>query len=133
VTAVRRELASWLDDHGIDDERAHPVLLVASELTTNAVIAARKLVHLAVELGGTAILVEVRDDGPGFPPAPPPHVTSADPSPAHDLPPGAPAEFGVDERGRGLVIVDRLSREVTVRSDAAGTLVRATITLDDAR
>jgi len=82
------------------------VLLVVSELVTNALVHARppatlRLWRLSVD-GRRAVHVEVTDGGPTAPPGP---QCAPDP----------------DEHGRGLGIVTVLSARCGLRADRAGT------------
>jgi anti-sigma regulatory factor (Ser/Thr protein kinase) len=70
------------------------IQLVISELVTNASRVARTSVVVRVSLRGSEVLVEVDDDGPGWP-----TLREAGPG---------------DVEGRGLTIVDRLSEEIGV-------------------
>lgn len=81
---VRRRLGEWALDQAADD-----VLLLVSELVTNAVHHARSAVELTLRTDGKAVRVEIRDDSP----APPVHQAFTD-----------------DRlRGRGIALVDALS------------------------
>jgi anti-sigma regulatory factor (Ser/Thr protein kinase) len=65
-------------------------LLVVSELATNAVTAGRTVVNMTVEIHRDHVRVAAYDDGPGMP---------------------RPVSAGASDRqGRGLAIVDSLSR-----------------------
>jgi anti-sigma regulatory factor (Ser/Thr protein kinase) len=85
--AARRFLQDALDRWGVDPG---DVLLVASELVANAIIHARTVFSVAVDRTRTGVRVEVED---------------------HDVHLPVRRERDVDaEFGRGLVIVDELSR-----------------------
>lgn len=110
TSAVRLRLARWLDGIGIEDHEAiDDVLLIVSELATNAIRAACTQAHARVALGPRDLEVEVSDDGPGLPP-----------EARAVLDASAPAA----DRLRGLYLVSELSDEVTVSSGAAGTVIR---------
>jgi anti-sigma regulatory factor (Ser/Thr protein kinase) len=85
---VRSTLRSWGVDAALDD-----LLLVASELFTNAVLHGDGTVELSVERRDDAVRVEVVDGG---------HPQAQVP-----LAPVEPSLFS----GRGLAIVDRVARE----------------------
>ncbi|MFG2891380.1 ATP-binding protein [Streptomyces sp. NPDC048248] len=89
---ARRALADW----GVGQERGHGVLVVISELVANAVEHATPPVHLCFDPGGGAatqgaVRISVAD---GCPP-----LTRGE----------RVAGCGVDERGRGLAIVEALA------------------------
>jgi len=112
LSPARRRLRAWmtstLDVSGpvLDD-----ILLVASELATNAVRAARSVVELRAWPGAGGVTVEVADDGPGF----------------DGLSPSRLLPDPTLERGRGLFLVHSLTRDFIVQSGLHGTLVRCTI------
>jgi len=86
---VRRELAARLRARNdLDDGELAAIELVVSELVTNAICVARRSVVVRVCDQGDAVLVEVDDDGPGWPSI-------------HRAGPDATS-------GRGLMIVDHL-------------------------
>jgi anti-sigma regulatory factor (Ser/Thr protein kinase) len=62
---ARRALDERLD-HGFDDEQSGTLLLLVSELVTNAILHAGAPVLLRVEAGPARLRVEVHDRGPGF-------------------------------------------------------------------
>ena len=113
VSACRRRLRAWLTADVLGaGESVDDVLLVAAELGTNAVRAARTGVELRAWIDPGQVTVEVTDDGPGFDGllASGEHV----PDPA-------------SEQGRGLFLVRSVAKECRVQSGPNGTLVRATI------
>jgi len=78
-------------------------LLVVSELVTNAVTAGRTVVSITVEIHREHVRVAACDDGPGLP---------------------RPVAAGADDRhGRGLAIVDSLSRAWGVQRQSHGKQV----------
>lgn len=91
---VRHELKERLADEHVDATDLASVQLVISELVTNASRAAQSSVVVRVSVRGSSVLVEVDDDGPGWP-----TVREATPE---------------DTAGRGLTIVDHLSETVGV-------------------
>jgi anti-sigma regulatory factor (Ser/Thr protein kinase) len=82
-------------------------LLVVSELATNAVTAGRTVVSITVEIHRDHVRVAAYDDGPGVP-----RPIAAGPS---------------DRHGRGLAIVDSLSRAWGVRPQLPGKQVWADV------
>lgn len=94
--------ASGLPADVVDDAE-----LLVSELVSNAVLHGSPVITLCVDLGPPCIGVGVRDEGEGVPP------TAVEPPP-----PWRP-------RGRGLMIVDRLSESwgVTVSEPPPGKTV----------
>ncbi|MFK4148678.1 ATP-binding protein [Streptomyces sp. NPDC004065] len=106
VSAVRRRVSAVLCDWNLPAEAADDVLLVVSELVTNALVHARPpaVLHLwRVPADGCAVVrVEVTDQGAAVLPGP-----SSSPDP--------------DEHGRGLGIVNALSARCGVRRDPGGT------------
>lgn len=115
LSVGRRRLGAWLTANVTQDEDSvADVLLVAGELGTNAVRAARSGVELRAWAGPGEVTVEVTDDGHGF----------------DGLLPGVDlAPDPVLERGRGLFLVQSLAKETRVQSGPNGTLVRCTIAL----
>ena len=108
VPFARDQLARVLtDDWGIGTEAGEPALLVATELLTNAVEHARAPITLTVGLAAECVRVEVHD-------------AAADPpeQQPHDI--WAP-------RGRGLQLVDGLSRRWGWSPDADGKTVWADV------
>jgi anti-sigma regulatory factor (Ser/Thr protein kinase) len=90
ASEARRSLAEL----ALDARVARDLELVVSELVTNSVehsgVGPEGSVRLNVELDANRVLVEVLDEGSGF---------NAEDREAH----------GTDERGRGLLLVDRLA------------------------
>ena len=113
VPLARHLLCDWLDNQPVAAEEVEDLPLVVSELCTNAVRAARHEVILRAWAEGTALVIEVEDDGGG------------DPELTHvELEPTVPdVEL---ERGRGLFLAEALSDELTVEHQGDRTLVRAT-------
>ena len=77
------------------------VRLVASELATNAVVHARSPVTVTLAASDCTVLLTVRDDSPSVPVRAAPQAT--------------------DMRGRGLLLVELLSREWGVNNDGSGS------------
>ncbi len=107
VSAVRGRIRTVLTDWNLAADTADDILLVASELLTNALVHA--LPPATLRLWRTradrcaAVHVEVTDQGPAAPTGPP----AAAPDP--------------DEHGRGLAIVTTLATRCGVRVHADGT------------
>lgn len=112
VPELRRELRNWLTPLVRD---ADDVVLVASELLANAVIAASREVRLAVTVDAGVVHLEVADDG---------------------LVAGGLEEMGrvlpssEAERGRGLFLVRAVARDVQVRTTPEGTVLSAAVPVE---
>ncbi|MEU6096934.1 ATP-binding protein [Streptomyces sp. NPDC047079] len=107
VSAVRRRVRSVLTMLNLPADAAENVLLVVSELLTNALVhalppATLRLTQVLVD-GDCAVRVEVTDNGPARPSGPP----------------GRPVD--PDEHGRGLGIVTTLSARCGVHVRPGGT------------
>jgi anti-sigma regulatory factor (Ser/Thr protein kinase) len=103
---VRRAVASWLRSRGFPTVGLDDLLLVVSELVTNAVVHARTAARFELRWDGRRATVEVTD-GDRHPPA---------------LPDEAPA-IG----GRGLFLIDRLTTAWGSDAGPSGKTVWATI------
>jgi anti-sigma regulatory factor (Ser/Thr protein kinase) len=90
----------------VSDATCDDLVLIASELVTNAVQSGADDISISVVVSAEGFLLTVNDDGPGWP------VMS-----------GAPAAA---EHGRGLAIVDHLADSWEVVPQARGKRVRAT-------
>jgi sigma-B regulation protein RsbU (phosphoserine phosphatase) len=112
VTAARRAVAGWLGAQPIGADRVPDLLLAVTELTTNAMRAARTAVEVRCWLTDDAVMVEVTDDGRGFDPAIANDVRELDP---------------LAERGRGLFLAGALVDECTIESGPNGTIVRCLV------
>jgi anti-sigma regulatory factor (Ser/Thr protein kinase) len=86
--------------------------LVVSELVTNAIVHAGGAVRITVTRDGDNVRIDVHDNGSGFP-----HLRTADTSPG----------------GRGLHIVDQLSKQWGSQPTATGKLVWAVVSCADQR
>jgi len=110
ATLARHFLSDWLDRQPVDPAAVGDLLLVASELCTNAMQAAQdrgSQVVLRVAAEGDSIAIDVENDGGGFA-----WQRRAGP-PDPDM-----------ESGRGLFLVEALTDELTVRQDPSRTIVR---------
>jgi anti-sigma regulatory factor (Ser/Thr protein kinase) len=110
ATLARHFLSDWLDRQPVDPASVGDLLLVASELCTNAMYAAQdrgSQVVLRVAAEDDSIAIAVENEGDGFA-----WQRSADP-PDPDL-----------ESGRGLFLVEALTDELTVQQDPNRTVVR---------
>ncbi|HEX2192516.1 MAG TPA: SpoIIE family protein phosphatase [Acidimicrobiales bacterium] len=113
IPLSRHLFADWVEHLSLDDAERSDLLLVVSELCSNAVRHASGApggLVLRAWAEGDAIVVEVEDDGAGFE--------------LHgrydDEPPDPSAE-----RGRGLYVVEALTDEMSVRRNGGTTVVRA--------
>ena len=119
IRLARHVLANWLElQPGVDVDAIDDLLVVCSELVTNAVdhsaasvtdTPTEPVVTLRAAVDGDAIRFEVENAGDGFP-WPTSRVIA-------DVPP-------TDERGRGLFIVEALTDELDVRASGGRTIVR---------
>lgn len=114
IPVARHLFGAWLAYQPIDESDREDMLVIASELCTNAVRAARGEVRpcaLRAWRDGDAIVVEAEDDGAGF----------AGPTRGPDQVP-EPRQTG----GRGLFLVQSLvdEFELLAGSEGSGTLVR---------
>lgn len=85
---ARRAIRLWLGEASFSGSRLDDVLIVVSELVSNAVIHAHTSLRLVIRYDGRRLLTEVFDGDPRLP-----------------VPPDEPGDVG----GRGLFLVDRLS------------------------
>ncbi len=111
VPLARHLLGDWLEHLAIDDSERDDLLLVASELCSNAVRhASGKPGALAMRAwaDGDALVVEVEDDGAGM------ELSHRMEDPDLDA-----------ETGRGIYVVRALTDDLTVRRFEERTIVRA--------
>jgi anti-sigma regulatory factor (Ser/Thr protein kinase) len=111
VAALRRATDAFLHE-STDDRMRHTLLLVVSELCTNAIEAlqnSRAELTLRVRDLPSCVVIEVEDGGPGFGSVIGREVIDAD-----------------AERGRGLQVVRSLVDEVAVDRSYGRTIVRCT-------
>jgi anti-sigma regulatory factor (Ser/Thr protein kinase) len=107
VPLTRARLSVVLGEWDLDGETREDILLVVTELLSNAVDHGRGPVRLAVEFRGEAVRVEVHDTGPD-----PPRPLPPDPQRA---------------RGRGLHLIEALSSRWGWADDPAGKTVWAEV------
>ena len=106
--AARTMVRPWLDHQGLPTETYDDIVLVVSELVTNAARSASERVELRLWRTADDVVVEVSDDGEGF--VPPPDSTVR-PAPRA-------------EAGRGLWLVQMLSDDCRYNPGPWGTVVR---------
>jgi anti-sigma regulatory factor (Ser/Thr protein kinase) len=117
LALMRREVVARLDPGALGAATVDNLLLVLSELATNAIQATTRdgvgaAVLVRVRPRAAAVIAEVENAGPAFVPA----------SAQQQVDPDA-------EGGRGLVIVRALTDEVTVHFRDGRCLVRAVVPL----
>jgi serine phosphatase RsbU (regulator of sigma subunit)/anti-sigma regulatory factor (Ser/Thr protein kinase) len=113
IPLARHLLSDWLDHLAVEESERADLLLVASELCSNAVrhaSGAPRAVALRAWAEDDAIVVEVEDDGGGFEL----QLRYDDETPDLEA-----------EQGRGLYVVEALTDEISVRRDDGHTIVRA--------
>jgi anti-sigma regulatory factor (Ser/Thr protein kinase) len=111
VPLARHLLGDWLEHLGIDDDERADLLLVASELCSNAIRhASGKPGALAMRAwaDADAVVVEVEDDGAGM------ELSHRMEDPDLEA-----------EQGRGIYVVRALTDDLTVRRVDERTVVRA--------
>jgi serine phosphatase RsbU (regulator of sigma subunit)/anti-sigma regulatory factor (Ser/Thr protein kinase) len=111
IPLARHLFADWLEHLGLDESEQGDLLLVASELCSNAVRhASGRPGALAVRAwaDGDALVMEVEDDGPGM------ELSARLEDPDLDA-----------EHGRGLYVVRALTDDLSVRRLNERTFVRA--------
>jgi PAS domain S-box-containing protein len=111
---ARRQVTEWLDDYPAAAADRDDLVLVASELVTNALTVAHSEVVIRVIATPGAVTIEVEDDGPGF--AFDPAILGTQPSPDA-------------ERGRGLFLVGSLVDRLHIDTDHDGSVVQTARTL----
>ena len=111
VPLARNLFADWLEHLGLDPADADDLLLVVSELCTNAVrfgSGAPGSLSVRAWADADAVVLEVSDDGRGFDWRPMDEVPDPD-----------------SDEGRGLFLVSTLADQVDVSRDGDRTVVRA--------
>jgi serine phosphatase RsbU (regulator of sigma subunit)/anti-sigma regulatory factor (Ser/Thr protein kinase) len=113
VPLARHLFADWLEHLAVDDSERSDLILVASELCSNALrhsTGAPGALSLRSWADGDAVVVEVEDDGDGF---------ELDDHYDDEI----PDLYG--EQGRGLYVVEALTDEMSVSRSDDHTVVRA--------
>lgn len=115
LSALRAAVAEYAGNLDAPPDRVSQLVIVASELSSNAVRHGGGTGSLRLSYAQGCVCCEVRDSGRGL----------SDPASAGtSLPPTrAPA-------GRGLWMVRQIAREVHIQSTPSGTTVSATVPLD---
>lgn len=108
LQSVRAHVRSVATAVGLARERLGDVVLAVDELAANALTHVEQ-VELTCWVHDVHLVVEVRDDGPGF----------HNPLAGYDFPPTQ------GRRGRGLWIARALSDDLTIRSSGHGTCIQA--------
>ncbi|MDQ6724770.1 MAG: SpoIIE family protein phosphatase [Actinomycetota bacterium] len=111
VPLTRHLFADWLEHLSLDESEVGDVLLVASELCSNAVRHASGqpgALALRAWADADALVIEVEDDGPGM------ELSRRVEDPDLDA-----------EQGRGIYVVRALIDDLTVRREGERTVVRA--------
>jgi anti-sigma regulatory factor (Ser/Thr protein kinase) len=112
--ALRAAVAAHAADLGAPAERVSHMVIVASELASNAIQHGGGQGRLRLWLADRALHCEVTDTGPGIP----------DPRRAGAAPPSTLAP-----NGRGLWIVRRLAAAMKIESSTRGTRVTVAVPL----
>src|SRR5262245_32969469 len=86
---ARQRIQDWLGGGDLPEDRLDDLMLIGSELVTNAVVHARTPLRLVVRYDGSRALAEVYDENRRLPQA---------------------AHVATDGGGRGLFLIDALSR-----------------------
>jgi serine/threonine-protein kinase RsbW len=115
IRLARHVLANWLEiQPGVDTDAIDDLLVVCSELCTNAINHATGAAHtvaLRAAVEGDAIVLEIEDDGAGF--------SWPNTGVIGDV-------LDDQEHGRGLYIVEAITDHVEVVTSRNRTVVRCT-------
>ena len=105
LSGVRRWLRAWLDESGVDSTLREDVVLGVHEAAANAIEHAgpAENVQIAASIDDRTLTIDVIDTGNWL------EGTRDD-----------------DERGRGLLIIEKVAEHVDSRRHSAGTTVRLT-------
>ena len=106
---MRDALRAMLADHGVGETTSEQVVLATQEAYNNAVVQPPGTVEVFAILSREEVVVEVRDQGPGFDAAP--HLAHHAPDP-------------MQPSGRGLFLMQELMDEIEVTSSSEGCVVR---------
>ncbi|MFC3686977.1 SpoIIE family protein phosphatase [Aquipuribacter hungaricus] len=109
IPRARREVGAALTAWGVEQDVCETVLLLLSELVTNALVHGRPPVHVRVRRGPTALALEVHDSAQTMP-------RRGDPDDS-------------DEHGRGLQLVSAMSARWGTRPTMVGKAVWCTVPL----
>jgi len=113
LPAVRRFVAREAAAAGLARTAVEDLQLAASEIASNVIVHTAGPGEACVWIDGTELVCQLSDQGPGM----------EDPLAGYLLPP----EYG--SSGRGLWLARQLCDEVTVKSEAGGTVVRLRVEL----
>lgn len=105
LRALRGEFDAWLGSHDVEDDLRSEAVLAVNEVVVNAMEHGGTGVYVGARLRRDALTVEVRDGGRW-----------------RGAPRSRPGGLGV--RGRGLMMVERLSRSCAIETGPRGTTVR---------
>lgn len=105
LRVLRGELDAWLGAHDVDGDFRSEAVLAVNEVVVNAMEHGGTGVYVGARLRRDALAVEVRDGGRW-----------------RGTPRSRPGGLGV--RGRGLMMVERLSRSCSIETGPRGTTVR---------
>jgi anti-sigma regulatory factor (Ser/Thr protein kinase) len=110
LSRLREQLRAWLASAEVGSPTCEDLLLVATELCTNAIeaTAAEEVIEVQVRLDGTALRLSVANVAAGPGGREPPELQRG----------------SLQERGRGLAIVRSLVDTVTMTSAEGRTVVR---------
>lgn len=112
IATARAYTAEWAQEAGASQRQVDQLMLIVSELTSNAVEASPTSYELALRSTDEFWRVAVSN----------PAEAGAVPDQGHWAP-----EDVLAERGRGLSIVDALASEVTVREGGGAVTITATV------
>lgn len=126
VAAVRRSVGEWLRGWGLEP-LVEDVELVASELTTNAILHAGGAVEVVVERRDGGVRVVVHDGRPDVVPSAPPPVLGPVGEDDDELDRMARSLFERTTTGRGLLLVQAFSDAWGVEVDPAAKGVWAEV------
>jgi len=104
---VRRRILAAAAQAGLSDDQAWRFTLAVNEVVINAVTHGGGRVTVAIQVGGSSVVVEVQDSGPGVPSAV-----------AGELPPSDAVG------GRGIWLAREFCDDLTFHNRDTGALVR---------
>lgn len=107
---LRRNLTVALEEHSVEGSDIQGSVLATSELVTNAISYSDGEVVVSVEWSGTAVVLTVIDEGPGF------DLSEARAPDAHEA------------SGRGLMIASKIVSDLRVEpNEPVGSVVTAVL------